>query len=175
MKIGRIGGFLLYSIVSCCVVLTSPTEDVTPIPSDSTRRKGGRRGRRLWILYMCCIIEWSAWNCWNIVQYDDFQMQLWNTLMLVWSGCRECEREFCMTSWISETWRGVLHVCMYIQMICCKPSPVYTWKEPGYMRGYIAVSHVVTYTLVWKYIAKSQIALSCPYLSDQPAKRQLYI
>lgn len=23
-------------------------EDVTPIPSDSTRRKGGRRGRRLW-------------------------------------------------------------------------------------------------------------------------------
>lgn len=24
-----------------------PTEDVTPIPSDSTRRKGGRRGRRL--------------------------------------------------------------------------------------------------------------------------------
>ena len=25
-----------------------PTEDVTPIPSDSTRRKGGRRGRRLW-------------------------------------------------------------------------------------------------------------------------------
>lgn len=24
------------------------TEDVTPVPSDSTRRKGGRRGRRLW-------------------------------------------------------------------------------------------------------------------------------
>lgn len=24
-----------------------PAEDVTPIPSDSTRRKGGRRGRRL--------------------------------------------------------------------------------------------------------------------------------
>jgi len=23
------------------------SEDVTPIPSDSTRRKGGRRGRRL--------------------------------------------------------------------------------------------------------------------------------
>lgn len=23
-------------------------EDVTPVPSDSTRRKGGRRGRRLW-------------------------------------------------------------------------------------------------------------------------------
>jgi ribosomal protein S11 len=23
------------------------TEDVTPIPTDSTRRKGGRRGRRL--------------------------------------------------------------------------------------------------------------------------------
>lgn len=28
--------------VSC-----SSAEDVTPIPSDSTRRKGGRRGRRL--------------------------------------------------------------------------------------------------------------------------------
>ena len=26
---------------------SSPTEDVTPIPTDSTRRKGGRRGRRL--------------------------------------------------------------------------------------------------------------------------------
>ena len=26
------------------------TEDVTPIPTDSTRRKGGRRGRRLWIV-----------------------------------------------------------------------------------------------------------------------------
>ncbi len=26
---------------------THPAEDVTPIPSDSTRRKGGRRGRRL--------------------------------------------------------------------------------------------------------------------------------
>lgn len=25
-------------------------EDVTPVPSDSTRRKGGRRGRRLWII-----------------------------------------------------------------------------------------------------------------------------
>ena len=24
-------------------------EDVTPIPTDSTRRKGGRRGRRLWV------------------------------------------------------------------------------------------------------------------------------
>lgn len=24
-------------------------EDVTPIPTDSTRRKGGRRGRRLWL------------------------------------------------------------------------------------------------------------------------------
>jgi len=26
-------------------------EDVTPIPSDSTRRKSGRRGRRLWDCY----------------------------------------------------------------------------------------------------------------------------
>lgn len=24
-------------------------EDVTPIPTDSTRREGGRRGRRLWV------------------------------------------------------------------------------------------------------------------------------
>ncbi len=38
MKIGRIGTFFLNLIV---------LEDVTPIPSDSTRRKGGRRGRRL--------------------------------------------------------------------------------------------------------------------------------
>ena len=29
------------------VVFIFLTEDVTPIPSDSTRRKGGRRGRRL--------------------------------------------------------------------------------------------------------------------------------
>lgn len=28
--------------------LSSQTEDVTPVPSDSTRRKGGHRGRRLW-------------------------------------------------------------------------------------------------------------------------------
>lgn len=27
--------------------LVVSTEDVTPIPTDSTRRKGGRRGRRL--------------------------------------------------------------------------------------------------------------------------------
>lgn len=30
-----------------CVLDSLPAEDVTPIPSDSTRRKGGRRGRRL--------------------------------------------------------------------------------------------------------------------------------
>lgn len=30
-----------------CVLDFLPAEDVTPIPSDSTRRKGGRRGRRL--------------------------------------------------------------------------------------------------------------------------------
>lgn len=29
----------------CCHRI--PAEDVTPIPTDSTRRKGGRRGRRL--------------------------------------------------------------------------------------------------------------------------------
>ena len=33
-------GVLIYT-------LTCVAEDVTPIPSDSTRRKGGRRGRRL--------------------------------------------------------------------------------------------------------------------------------
>lgn len=27
-------------------------EDVTPIPSDSTRKKGGRRGRRLWFRFV---------------------------------------------------------------------------------------------------------------------------
>lgn len=27
------------------------TEDVTPIPTDSTRRKSGRRGRRLWFVF----------------------------------------------------------------------------------------------------------------------------
>jgi small subunit ribosomal protein S14e len=50
MKIGRIedgwytlkeGSFLLLDYLRCL----SPT--VTPIPTDSTRRKGGRRGRRL--------------------------------------------------------------------------------------------------------------------------------
>ena len=28
-------------------------EDVTPVPTDSTRRKGGRRGRRLWHRRRC--------------------------------------------------------------------------------------------------------------------------
>lgn len=43
------GWFLGVSLESNCVVLgfLLPAEDVTPIPSDSTRRKGGRRGRRL--------------------------------------------------------------------------------------------------------------------------------
>ena len=48
IKIGRIGLFLLFNfdenIVDFCFVFV---EDVTPVPSDSTRRKGGRRGRRL--------------------------------------------------------------------------------------------------------------------------------
>lgn len=37
----------LHLIVGAFVVFLYITEDVTPIPSDSTRRKGGRRGRRL--------------------------------------------------------------------------------------------------------------------------------
>ena len=47
--------FLLY--FPLCVIgvliytLTCVAEDVTPIPSDSTRRKGGRRGRRLWACF----------------------------------------------------------------------------------------------------------------------------
>jgi len=43
MKIGRIGtGIFLY------IHFTNfDVEDVTPVPSDSTRKRGGRRGRRL--------------------------------------------------------------------------------------------------------------------------------
>lgn len=46
MKIGRIGEF---NQSMPPVSLSDPffAEDVTPIPTDSTRRKGGRRGRRL--------------------------------------------------------------------------------------------------------------------------------
>ncbi len=45
IKIGRIGlsFFLLENKINNFFIV----EDVTPIPSDSTRRKGGRRGRRL--------------------------------------------------------------------------------------------------------------------------------
>jgi len=33
-------------------------EDVTPTPTDSTRRKGGRRGRRLWAQsFDCCFMS----------------------------------------------------------------------------------------------------------------------
>lgn len=39
--------FLGVPLEGNCVLDFLPTEDVTPIPSDSTRRKGGRRGRRL--------------------------------------------------------------------------------------------------------------------------------
>jgi hypothetical protein len=49
--------FEVYFVLKLCLVacfssvlisnLTCVSEDVTPIPSDSTRRKGGRRGRRL--------------------------------------------------------------------------------------------------------------------------------
>eukprot|EP01018_Ginkgo_biloba_P004852 Gb_17067 [translate_table: standard] len=41
MRIGRIG------LLSTIFLVVAVTEDVTPIPTDSTRRKGGRRGRRL--------------------------------------------------------------------------------------------------------------------------------
>ncbi|KAL4579218.1 hypothetical protein LXL04_015356 [Taraxacum kok-saghyz] len=58
MKIGRIGKFILLSIKYLVLECEIPfhgsdsmnvviAEDVTPIPTDSTRRKGGRRGRRL--------------------------------------------------------------------------------------------------------------------------------
>ena len=60
MKIGRIGesGTLeLNSLHQSCMVKLllgnlsylpfAFVEDVTPVPTDSTRRKGGRRGRRL--------------------------------------------------------------------------------------------------------------------------------
>jgi len=37
-----------HSVSGCSLIeFVLFTEDVTPIPSDSTRRKGGRRGRRL--------------------------------------------------------------------------------------------------------------------------------
>jgi len=42
LRIGRIGTeFVFKPSLTCC------KEDVTPIPTDGTRRKGGRRGRRL--------------------------------------------------------------------------------------------------------------------------------
>ncbi|TVU00171.1 hypothetical protein EJB05_24433 [Eragrostis curvula] len=55
MKIGRIGStitrFLIVFAEDVTPVPTDSTrrkgEDVTPVPTDSTRRKGGRRGRRL--------------------------------------------------------------------------------------------------------------------------------
>lgn len=37
----------LVTIISFLTNLFAGAEDVTPIPTDSTRRKGGRRGRRL--------------------------------------------------------------------------------------------------------------------------------
>lgn len=46
MKIGRIGVARHPSKLSF-PTCPFPSEDVTPIPTDSTRRKGGRRGRRL--------------------------------------------------------------------------------------------------------------------------------
>ena len=43
--------FALFDFASRLTVSPPPllfvTEDVTPVPTDSTRRKGGRRGRRL--------------------------------------------------------------------------------------------------------------------------------
>nr|XP_023408468.1 40S ribosomal protein S14 [Loxodonta africana] len=45
IKLRATGGNRYGAGAECFLFL--PTEDVTPIPSDSTRRKGGRRGRRL--------------------------------------------------------------------------------------------------------------------------------
>jgi small subunit ribosomal protein S14e len=45
MRIGRIGN--LNSSQMLNLLSTFVSEDVTPIPTDSTRRKSGRRGRRL--------------------------------------------------------------------------------------------------------------------------------
>lgn len=49
MRIGRIGmSYYSYFFNSCFTnAAIHHSEDVTPIPTDSTRRKGGRRGRRL--------------------------------------------------------------------------------------------------------------------------------
>ena len=42
-------------------------EDVTPIPTDSTRRWGGRRGRRLWFLSLTLILAYfSNFTCLSI-------------------------------------------------------------------------------------------------------------
>ena len=46
LKIGRIGSSFTFSRIIHSINYYF-LEDVTPIPSDSTRRKGGRRGRRL--------------------------------------------------------------------------------------------------------------------------------
>ena len=46
LKIGRIGA-PPHSGSPCLTHAACLAEDVTPIPTDSTRRKGGRRGRRL--------------------------------------------------------------------------------------------------------------------------------
>jgi small subunit ribosomal protein S14e len=49
MRIGRIGTFLgIFCFLPYYFSFFGLfTEDVTPVPSDCTRRKGGRRGRRL--------------------------------------------------------------------------------------------------------------------------------
>ena len=39
--------YLVWLMIKYVIYLFCIVEDVTPIPSDSTRRKGGRRGRRL--------------------------------------------------------------------------------------------------------------------------------
>jgi len=42
-------------------------EDVTPIPTDSTRRKGGRRGRRLWVIWPLVGSPYVAFSMFHFV------------------------------------------------------------------------------------------------------------
>ena len=46
-------------------------EDVTPIPTDTTRRKGGRHGRRLWCYYYLIQIFLANEYYQNQINYSD--------------------------------------------------------------------------------------------------------